>query len=256
MTGTVAAILMWAILGLFRIVVPPGTAIPIYLDQTLDAKQVKVGQPISGTITQDVPLGDRGRILEGSHVTGRVVAAGRHSDGSSYIRIRFDQLKARKWGEMPIVTSLRAMASPWDVQDAQLPKVGPMIASNPAAWTTYQIGGDAVLRGGGPVLKNRMKVGVPVEGVTDGVLERLVSLPEPGCRAANDGRLQAVWVFGTAACGAYGFGGNLEVVHAGDVEPFGDIELRADKNVHVPTGSGLLLMAIKPRAETVLVASN
>lgn len=136
MTGTVAAILLWAILGIFQIVIPPGTALPISLDCTLDAKKAKPGQPISGTIAQDVPLGDRGKIREGSHVTGQVVEAGRNPDGSSYIRIRFDQLRAKQWATMPIITSLRAVASPWEVQEAHLPKVGPMINPNPATWTT------------------------------------------------------------------------------------------------------------------------
>src|SRR5512135_1785241 len=111
MTGTVAVILLWAILGGLQ-ALPPGTALPISLDCTLDARKVKPGQPISGTIAQDVPLGDRGKIREGSHVTGHVVEAGRNEDGSSYIRIRFDQLRAKNWADMPIMTSLRAVAEP------------------------------------------------------------------------------------------------------------------------------------------------
>src|SRR5512143_3209704 len=108
MTGTVVTI-------------PPGTALPIRLTCTLNAKKVRPGQPISGTIQQDVPLGDREKIREGSEVTGHVVEAGRNPDGSSYIRIRFDQLHAKKWGDALIVTSLPAVASPWEVQEAQLP---------------------------------------------------------------------------------------------------------------------------------------
>src|ERR1051326_8749653 len=145
MTGTVAAILLWAILGSYQTLLTPGTALPISLDCTLDAKKVKPGQPISGTITQDISLGDRGKIKEGSHVLGYVVDAGRRSDQSSYIRIRFDRLRAKDWEEMPIITSLRAIATPWEVQEAQLPKVGPMINPNPYSWTTYQVGGDAVM---------------------------------------------------------------------------------------------------------------
>jgi hypothetical protein len=251
MTGTVAAIVLWAILGGLQ-VIPPGTALPISLDCTLDAKKVKPGQAISGTIAQDVPLGDRGKIREGSHVTGHVVEAGRNEDGSSYIRIRFDQLRAKHWADMPIMTTLRAVATPWEIQDAQLPKYGSMINPNPASWTTYQIGGDAVLRGGGPVMHGKVKIGEPVAG---GVLAQLVSVAQPGCTVANGGARQALWVFGSAACGAYGFRDELEIGHAGDVDPMGDIVLESDKNVHVPTGTGMLLIAI-PAQKNVQVAAG
>jgi len=254
MTGTIAAILMWAVLGHVS-VVPPGTVLPISLDCTLDAKKVKTGQPIFGTIAQDVPLGDPGKIREGSHVTGHVVDVGRNEDGSSYIRIRFDTLRAKNWTDMPIMTSLRAVATPWEVQDAQLPKVGPMINPNPASWTTYQIGGDAVLRGGGPVMHGKVKIGVPVAGIGGSVLAQLISVSQPGCTMETRGQLMALWVFGSAACGAYGFD-HLEIGHAGDAEPMGDIVLESDENVRVRTGSGMLLIAVHPRvnvaAETVL----
>jgi len=254
MTGPVAAILLWAVLGTYQTVVPPGTALPISLDCTLDARKVKPGQSISGTIAQDVPLGDRGKIREGSHVTGHVLDAGRNADGSSYIRIRFDRLRAKNWDEMPLITTLRAVASPWEVEEAQLPKVGPMINPNPASWTTYQVGGDAVYRGGGPVMHGRVKIGEPAAG---GVLAQLVSVAEPGCRIENGGRKMALWVFGSAACGVYGFFDDLDVGLPGDSDPLGDIVLESENNVRVPTGTGMLLIAIAPRkVPAVMTAVN
>lgn len=242
MTGTIVAILVWAVLGNPH-VIPPGTALPISLACTLDAKKGKAGQTISGIIAQDVPLGDRGKIREGSRVTGHVVEAGRNSDRRSYIRIRFDQLHAKNLGDMPIITTLRAVASPWEVQEAQLPKYGSMINPNPASWTTYQVGGDAVLRGGGPVMHGRVEIGEPVAG---GVLARLISVSQPGCVIDSGGSRVALWVFGAAACGPYGFFDHLDIGHAGDTDPIGDIVLASDKNVHVPCGSAMLLIAIQP----------
>jgi len=255
MTGTVAAITLWAILGMYQTLVIPGTALPISLDCTLDAKKVKVGQPISGTITQDIPLGDRGKIKEGSHVLGYVVDVGHRSDQSSYIRIRFDRLRAKDWDEIPIMTSLRAMATPWEVQEAQLPKVGPMINPNPYTWTTYQVGGDAVFRGGGPVMHGRTKIGVPAPG-TVGVYSRLISVEQPGCKVQNGGPLVALWVFGSAACGAYGFDDELAITQAGDDDPLGEILLESDGNVHVETGTGMLLITMSMKNVQVNVAEN
>jgi hypothetical protein len=242
MTGTVITILLWAVLG-GRLVVPPWTALPISLDCTLDAKKVKPGQPISGTIAQDVPLPDHGRIRSGSRVTGRVLEAGRNPDGSSYIRIRFDRLYAKKWSDVPVVTSLRVVASPWEVQEAQLPKVGSYIAPNPSSWTTYQVGGDTVFRGGGHVIHGRKVIGEPV---WQGVVGELISVPKAGCAIDNGNQRVALWVFGSAACGPYGFFDHLDVTHAGRTDPVGEIVLESDRNVHVPTGSGMLLIAFEP----------
>ncbi len=255
MTGSVAAILLWAILGSYQTLVLPGTALPISLDCTLDAKRVKPGQPISGTITQDIPLGDRGKIKEGSHVLGYVVDVGRRSDQSSYIRIRFDRLRAKDWDEMPIMTSLRAMATPWEVQEAQLPKVGPMVNPNPYSWTTYQVGGDAVLRGGGPVMHGKTKIGVPAPG-TVGVYARLISVNQPGCKVEGGGPLVALWVFGSAACGAYGFDDELAITSAGNDDPLGEIVLESDGNVKVETGTGMLLITLSTKYVPVLAAKN
>ncbi len=255
MTGTVAAITLWAILGMYQTLVIPGTALPISLDCTLDAKRVKAGQPISGTITQDIPLGDRGKIKEGSRVLGYVVDVGRRSDQSSFIRIRFDRLRAKDWDEMPIMTSLRAMATPWEVQEAQLPKVGPMINPNPYSWTTYQVGGDTVLRGGGPVMHGKMKIGVPAPG-TVGVYARLISVNEPGCHVENGSPMVALWVFGSAACGAYGFDDEITIRNAGDDDPLGEFVIESESNVKLETGTGMLLIALSTKNVHVNVAEN
>ena len=39
-----------------------GTALPVMLNSTLDARRAKPGQPISGRIMQDVPLPDGWKI--------------------------------------------------------------------------------------------------------------------------------------------------------------------------------------------------
>jgi hypothetical protein len=45
-----------------------------------------------------------------------------------------------------------------------------------------------------------------------------------------------------------------DIGQAGDADPLGDIVLESDENVHVPTGSGMLLIAVQPRK--VLVAAS
>lgn len=217
--------------------IPPGTAFPVWLNSTLDSNKVQAGQAITGMVAQDVPLPSKAKIRAGSHVSGRVVKEGRRSDGSLFIQIRFDRLEVNG-RQIPISTSLRALASPHDVQEAQLPKYGSVRGDSAATWTTTQIGGDDVYRGGGHVMHDDKVVGDPVK---DGVLSVLVAVPRPGCGTASGDRRLALWVFSSSACGVYGFR-HLDIPQAGDASPVGDIVLRSWKSVHVGTGSALLLI--------------
>ena len=105
-----------------------------------------------------------------------------------------------------------------------------------------QIGGEAVYRGGGPVRGEFGNVGRPVAG---GVLARLNANPDRGCRAALDSgdAPQALWVFSSDACGAYGLP-HLKIAHAGRTDPVGEITFESTKGqVNVHAGAGLLLRA-------------
>jgi hypothetical protein len=217
--------------------IPPGTALPLVLTSTLDAAKVKPEQPVSGRIEQDVPLASGAKIRAGSRVNGRVLQAGINADGSSYIRLRFDQVRA-KGHDIPVTTSLRALASWWAVQNAQLPSYAPRRGEAAANWTTTQVGGDVVYRGGGHVMHGEEVVGAPAYR---GVLAELISAPEAGCPTGSGGKRLALWVFASSACGAYGFD-DLRIAHAGDTEPVGEIVLQSNRNLQVRGGSGMLLI--------------
>jgi hypothetical protein len=139
---------------------------------------------------------------------------------------------------MPLKTNLRAIASMIEVQQALLPEAGPDRASPPEDWTTQQVGGEQVYRGGGPVARGDETVGVPVPY---GVLGALQS--DAPCRGALDGNSQpqALWIFSTDACGAYGFG-DMTVEHYGRTSPEGTIALVSKSGkLNIRSGSGLLL---------------
>ena len=220
--------------------IPPATALPVTLNSTLDVRKVVPGQPITARIAQDVPLPSGGRIRAGSRVNGRVLQAGTKVGGRTYIRLRFDQVGANG-RDIAITTSLRAIASPREVQDAQLPQHGPILGESPANWTTTQVGDDVVYRGGGHVMHDAKVVGDPVK---DGVLAVLLAVPRAGCETASGDRRLALWVFSSSACGAYGFYGRLDIAHAGNSSPMGEIVLESKKKAHVDTGSAMLLITV------------
>jgi hypothetical protein len=233
---TVAVVLMLAAMMSAQ-KIPPGTALPVTLSSDLNAKKIQPGQPIVATVAQNVPLPAGARIRAGSRVEGRVLQAGMNADDSWTLRMKFDVVRA-DGRELPISPSLRALASPVEVQNARLPIHGPSSAETGAAWTTVQVGGDDVYRGGGHVVHGDRVVGEPV---SDGVLAELISVPVPGCAEGSGGRRLALWVFSSSACGAYGFG-KLWIENAGNSNPIGEIALRGKNNVHLRQGSAMLLI--------------
>lgn len=222
--------------------IPAGTILPVQLNSSLSTK-AKPGQPISARVMQNVPLGKHSKIRAGSTLVGHVLDVRPAASGSTaQITFVFDTLKIRHQS-IPIVTSLRALASMVEVGDAQIPATGPDRGTAPEVYTTVQVGGEVVYRGGGPVMNGREVVGKPVP---DGVLAQPRSTESGKCRGPIDGndRPQALWIFSTDACGIYGVHG-LEVVHSGRSDPRGQIVLATKTNdLKVRGGSGLLLRVL------------
>ena len=222
-----------------QITIPPGTILPVALNSSLNSRKARVGQVITARVMQDVPL-PHGTIPAGSKVIGHITNV-KPADATSgaQVSFRFDTLVTRKQ-RIPITTNLRALASMMAVEQAQLPETGPDRGTSANAWTTDQIGGEVVYRGGGPVADGLRPVG---ESTTNGVLVHISTKPGSKCRGDIEGndRLQATWVFSSDACGVYDIP-NLEIAHAGRTNPLGEITLASDKgDVNVRAGSGILL---------------
>lgn len=219
---------------------PAGTVLPVRLNATLSSAKSAPGQTITARIMQNVPLPDGSTIRAGAKVIGHVVGVAPASNrGLASITVQFDTLETRGQ-KVPITTGLRAIASFVAVEQAQIPDTGPDRGTSEDAFTTDQIGGETVYRGGGHVEGAGGIVGEPVDG---GVLSRLDANPDGGCRGAinsNDSP-QALWVFSSDACGAYSLP-NLTIRHAGRSNPAGQITLESKRgNVEVKSGAGMLL---------------
>ncbi len=237
------AVLAGMLLATFAVAeeIPPGTALPVTLNQKLSAARLRAGKAISASIAQDVPLPSGARIHSGSRVTGQVLEMGSHPDGTSYVRFRFEKVRVRG-KDIPITTTVRALASPREVEYAHLPKHTPIRGETPANWITTQVGGDVVYRGGGQVMHGEEVVGDPV---TDGVLVRLEPLSQPGCEHGSGDRKLALWVFSSSACGIYGFD-DLAIAHHGATPPLGEIVFETAQGLDLPTGAAMLLIVAGP----------
>jgi len=219
--------------------IPSGTILPMRLDMTISSK-MKAGEIVRATVMQDVKLAGGMKIRHGSKVSGEIVEVTPATNAeTARVSLRFDTLTESR-NTMSIRTNLRAIASLMEVDEAQVPETGADYGTAKSAWTTRQIGGDQVYRGGGPVMEGGTKVGEPVY---DGVRVHVVPNPDGNCRGEVDGNdsEQEVWVFSANACGTYGLE-NVEIVHAGRTEPAGEIVLAPRKGeLKIPRGAGMLL---------------
>ena len=180
--------------------IPDGTILPVRLDQQINSKNARPGQVITARIMQDVPLPTAGKIPRGSVVSGNVVSSIPADQGQARIEFRFDTLEIHHQ-KTAIITNLRALASPVEVNLAQVPETSPGFGT-PWVWnTTRQIGGDEVYGRFGVVTDEfSQHVGT---SVADGVLAQPRSKPGSACRGAIDGAnaVQAMWLLSSDACG-------------------------------------------------------
>jgi hypothetical protein len=225
------------------IVVPSGTILPVRLNTSLSSAKSKPRQVISGRIMQDVPLPNGLKIREGSVLEGHVVEVvpGNSTIGPR-ISIQFDKLRSSH-ETIPITTSLRAVAGTMEVAAAQIPQSG-VGEGDVYDWlTTTQIGGDVKYGVGGPVTTQKNASQIVGSGVEGGVLSRVSAKEGTKCRGAIDGNdsPQALWVFSSNACGAYGLE-QIRIVHAGRTQPTGVIVLASPASaLKISAGTAMLL---------------
>ncbi len=238
---------------------PPGTVIPVLLETTLDSRHVKAGQRVVATIGQTISLGDKKVIPVRSKLLGQVTEVSGDS-GRATVAVRFDRLLPRKSNTpLPLDVLLRAVASPMAVVDSgHTTSLGVGRTNSPATWTTVQIGGDVVYRGGGPVVNlSGETVGKPIHGGLftqwSGVLARVSNPAGSACQNLPLSRgPQSVWIFSASACGVYGLG--FQGVSYENLAN-GEIVFSAPQQVKIPGGSAFLF-TVAGRTPSALAAEQ
>lgn len=224
---------------------PSGATLPVRLLHTLNSAKDRPGKIFAVETTQAVPLLGNQVIRKGTKIIGHIVAA-QASDDLSRLTVHFDKLVDASGKGVPITLGLRAMASFIAVRDAETPTNDADMG--PSSWTTQQIGGDVVYRGGGPVTTSWGEVvGKPV---SDGVMARLVgprySAHPNNLHCASSDTPHALGLFASNACGLYGLS-RWTLERAGFTQPKGDITLSSStKSLKVGSGAALLLQVVGP----------
>jgi hypothetical protein len=249
------AVLLMVVFALSSIVmaqtkISVGTVIPVQLSSSIDVRKAKPGQTITARVAQDVPLYNGESIKAGSRVMGKILTV-TQAKMSQPATLTFSFDKVEVSGQvLPIVTNLRALASPLEVESSQTQTSGDDRGSTPPwAETVTLIGGDVAYRETGKVNNGLDEVGKSVYAGGWGVLSRVGASPEGRCRGAlgTSDQPQALWVFSHNACGVYGY--NATIVHSGRSNPEGTIVLAlAEHDFVLGNGSALLLRVNGERA--------
>jgi hypothetical protein len=223
--------------------VPSGTILPVRLNSAIASAKSKPGQVITGRIMQNLLLASGAWIREGSKILGHIVEVVPATTGTqARISLQFDKL-AFSNQTIAILTNLRAIAGFMEVRDAQTPTTAPGEGDNFYSLTTVQVGGDVVYGVGGPVTTREDANHVVGKAGTNGVMSQVRAKEGTKCRGAIDGNdiPQALWVFSSDACGAYGLE-HISIAHAGRTAPAGVIVLVSDSGkLKISGGAGMLL---------------
>ncbi len=218
---------------------PPGTILPVSLDKGLNAGKVHAGMEIRAKVMQDIPGTP---VRRGAEVIGHIVKANPPGKGKASLELTFDAVKMHRQ-RIPLKANLRALASFLEVEEAEDPEDMSSRGLNEESWTTQQIGGDQVYRGGGPVTEGKISVGTPTPYGVLVVPRAQPDLPCCGAIGASS-RPQAFWLFSANACGVYGYS-RLRIAHAGRTTPAGTVVLIANRGKLVLySGSGMLLRVL------------
>lgn len=215
--------------------IPPGTIIPITLNRSLDGARARPGQAIRATIMQDIPGTE---IHRRATIVGHIVQAPATGIGQWKLAFTFDFASVH--GKLiHLQTSLRAIASFLEVQEAQIPEDMGDFSMTPETWNTQQIGGEQFYRSGGPVADGVTTVGKTTPWGALALPRTQAGQPCHGIIGENS-QPQAMWWFSSNACGVYGFS-SLHIQHAGRSNPAGIIILSSSEKLKLGSGTAFLL---------------
>lgn len=234
-TWLLAAIALLPLGAMAQNALPSGTILPVQLENSINSGKLHTGQQIKARVTQNIPGTG---VRKGAVVLGEIVNVNSPQSGQSRVEFRFNAIETNGQ-RIPLVANLRALASPAEIEDAQISDYGPDAGVPFSDATTIQVGGEQNYHGWS-VKDGTLKVAQPLDG---GVLGKPRANPGMGCRAAigNNNQPQALWLFSTNACGVYGYD-NLKIEHAGRTAPVGSIVISSeDQKIRINSGSGLLL---------------
>lgn len=192
-------------------VLPASTAIPVQFTRTLDAGKAKPGDAVVAKTIQIIRLPDGQILPKGASVVGHVVEsrpftfdpAPYAAQQPSYLSIHFDKIITKSL-EMPLNTSVRALAGTIDANEASTPHY---LDETDSLGTMVQIGGDQF----SPIGKELLTLDGDVVGYIrqQGVFARLISNEYvdqyASFRCDSTTREQSVAIFSPSACGLYGF---------------------------------------------------
>jgi hypothetical protein len=181
---------------------PPGTAVPVMIRQTLKSLHARAGDAVDAVTLQEVEVNGTSVLLKGTRVVGHVVESHGILGGiPSVLAIRFDGIETR--GRIvPVHLTLRALADHTSTLDASTPH---FYDDRDTVGRFDLVGGDMFLRDDPKVVDHAAEVVGYHLG--EGVYGRLRAAAAGELRCGATRGEESLAVFSPDACGLYGFPG-------------------------------------------------
>jgi hypothetical protein len=226
--------------------VASGTAFNAALTKPVDAKKAKVGDRVDARTTEAVKTGNKTALPKGTRLVGHVTQASARANGDSQsaLAIAFDRAVLKDGSEVPLNVGIQALASEQTVAASE-PEVDSRSTGRASAGASGagrgSLGGVSSTAGGvaggagstaGSVVN---AAGHDVNGAasaTTGVA---------GATRATGGGLNAAGQLTSNSRGVFGLNGlNLNSAAASTTQ--GSVITSADKNIHLASGTRMLLV--------------
>jgi hypothetical protein len=202
----------------------PNTLIPVELSKSVDAKKLKVGDPIDAKTSVDMLANGKIIMPRNSKVDGHVVSVKAHSKASpdSNIGIAFDRLAMKDGQDMPLQASVQAVGAPLNsfASGGSAPNMGGP-GGGPGGPGGMSGGGGGQRSGGG------------------GSTSSQPSYPSGGMPTMPDGTTPSRTSTGALSASSQGVVGLKDL--SLEATPQASVFSSNSKNVHLDTGTQLLL---------------
>ena len=240
-----------------------GTAFNAALSSPVDSKKSKPGDPVTARSTEAVKSEGKTVIPKGSKLVGHVTQASARAKGESEstLGIAFDKAILKNGQEIPLNVAIQAIAAAQSSASAAgsdldtFGGAGASAAGSGAAGGRGGLGGVTSAAGGavGTVTNTAANVGGVAGGTVNSAANAGGSIA--GASKGAVGGLNAAGQLTSNSQGVFGLNG-LNLNAAGSSATQGSVITSAGKNVHLDSGTQMLLVSQAQAGETKQPAAN
>lgn len=226
-----------------------GTAMNAALVGSVDSKKAKAGNTVAARTTEAVKSDGKVVLPKGTKLVGHVTQASARAkgDSESALAIQFDKAVLKNGEEVALNVLIQAIAAPQQMAASTADEAG-LAAEGGASAGSYSGGRGGLIGGAGGTVNTAVNTAAStagqVAGATDATLNSTVNSTANVASASHGavGGLNAAGQLASNSKGVFGLN-RLNLNTAASNSTQGSVITSAGKNVHLDTGTRLLLVS-------------